>query len=88
VLVASLGHRVLSRFNVFVPLVAMVASTVVYAGAYMGILAVLQYLDVAQHQVPIWATIQSVVFPAVVYNTMLMVLLIPFLNRIPESQDL
>jgi hypothetical protein len=28
------------------------------------------------------------VVPAVVYNTTLMVFLIPFLNRIPESQDL
>jgi rod shape-determining protein MreD len=88
VLVAGLGHRVLSRFNVFVPIVTIVASTVVYAGAYLGILAVLQYLDVAQHQVPLWATVQSIVVPAVVYNTTLMVLLIPFLNRIPESQDL
>jgi rod shape-determining protein MreD len=87
-LVAGLGHRTLSRFNIFVPLVTMVASTVVYAAAYLAILAVLQYLDVVQHQVPILATIQSVVVPAVVYNTMLMVVLIPFLNRIPESQDL
>ena len=87
-LVASFGHRTLSRFNVFVPLVAMVASTLVYAGAYLGILAVLQYLDVTQHQVPMLLTVQNVVVPAVVYNTTLMVILIPFLNRIPESQDL
>jgi len=87
-MVAGIGHRTLSRFNVFVPLVTMVASTLVYAGAYLGILAVLQYLDVAQHQVPVMATIQNVVMPAVVYNTTLMVILIPFLNRIPESQDL
>src|SRR5690606_7340914 len=46
-LVAGFGHRTLSRFNVLVPLVAMVAGTVVYAGAYLGILAVLQYLRVA-----------------------------------------
>jgi rod shape-determining protein MreD len=88
VLVAGFGHRTLSRFNVFVPLIAIVAGTVVYAGAYLGILAVLQYLDVSHHQVPIWAMLQSIVVPAVVYNTTLMVFLIPFLNRIPESQDL
>jgi rod shape-determining protein MreD len=87
-LVAGFGHRTLSRFNVLVPMVAMVAGTVVYAGAYLGILAVLQYLDVTQHQVPVLATVQNVVVPAVVYNTTLMVILIPFLNRIPESQDL
>jgi hypothetical protein len=66
----------------------MVAGTLVYAGAYLGILAVLQYLDVTQHEVPIFATVQNIVVPAVVYNTTLMVFLIPFLNRIPESQDL
>jgi rod shape-determining protein MreD len=87
-LVASFGHRTLSRFNLLVPLVAMVAGTLVYSGAYLGILAVLQYLDVTHHQVPLLATMQKVVVPAVVYNTTLMVVLIPFLNRIPESQDL
>jgi rod shape-determining protein MreD len=87
-LVAGFGHRTLSRFNIFVPLVAMAVGTLVYAGAYLGILAVLQYLDVAEHQVPLWATVQNVVIPALVYNTTLMVILIPFLNRIPESQDL
>jgi rod shape-determining protein MreD len=87
-LVAGVGHRTLSRYNVFVPVVTMVAATLAYAGAYLGILAVLQYLDVTHHQVPVFATIQNVVVPAVVYNTTLMVVLIPFLNRIPESQDL
>lgn len=87
-MVAGVGHRTLSRFHVLVPLVAMVAGTVVYAGAYMGILAVLQYLDVTNHQVPFLGTMQNIVLPAVVYNTTLMVILIPFLNRIPESQDL
>jgi rod shape-determining protein MreD len=88
VLVAGFGHRTLSRFNVFVPLVAMAAATLVYAGAYLGILAVLQYLNVSHHQVTLFVTMQNVVVPAVVYNTTLMVILIPFLNRIPESQDL
>jgi rod shape-determining protein MreD len=87
-LVAGIGHRTLSRYNIFVPMVAMVAGTVVYSGAYLGILAVLQYLDVTHHQVPLLATAQNVVLPALIYNTTLMVILIPFLNRIPESQDL
>jgi rod shape-determining protein MreD len=88
VLVAGFGHRTLSRYNVFVPMVAMVVGTLVYSGAYLSILAVLQYLDVTQHQVPLLLTLQNVVVPAIVYNTTLMVILIPFLNRIPESQDL
>jgi len=87
-LVAGLGHRTFSRFNLLVPLVAMALGTVVYAGAYLGILAVLQYLQVAAHRVPLQLTLQNVVLPATVYNVTLMVLLIPFLNRIPERQDL
>ena len=88
VLVANFGHRTLSRYNIFVPIVAMAAGTLVYAGAYLGILAVLQYLDVTQHQVQLLAMLQNIVMPAIVYNTTLMIALIPFLNRIPESQDL
>jgi rod shape-determining protein MreD len=87
-LVAGLGHRTFSRFNLLVPLAAMALGTVVYAGAYLGILAVLQYLQVAAHRVPLQLTLQNVVLPATVYNVTLMVLLIPFLNRIPERQDL
>ncbi len=87
-LVAGLGHRTLSRFNLLVPLAAIAGGTIVYAGAYLGILAVLEYLQVAQHRAPLLPMVQNVVVPAVVYNTTLMVLLIPFLNRIPESQDL
>lgn len=87
-LVAGLGHRTLSRFNIFVPIIAVAAGTLAYAGAYLGILAVLQYLDVTHHQVPFLATVQNVVIPALIYNTTLMVALIPFLNRVPESQDL
>jgi hypothetical protein len=66
----------------------MVAGSLVYSGAYLGILAVLQYLDVTHHRVPFLATAQNVVLPALIFNTTLMVILIPFLNRIPESQDL
>ncbi len=87
-LVAGVGHRTLSRFNVIVPITAIVAGTFAYAVAYLGILAVLQYLRVANYQVPFWAMMQRVVIPAVLYNTTLMILLIPFLNRVPEQQDL
>lgn len=87
-LVANLGHRTLSRFNVFVPILAVVAATLVYSTTYLGILAVLQFLNVTHHRVPFLASMQDVVVPAIIYNTTIMVFLIPFLNRIPESQDL
>lgn len=87
-LVAGLGHRTLSRYNLLVPLAAMALSTVVYAGAYLAILAVLQYLRVASHAMPFWPTVQNIVVPAVIYNSALIVALAPFLNRIPENQEL
>jgi rod shape-determining protein MreD len=87
-LVAGLGHRTLSRYNLLVPVGAMLVGTVVYAGTYLSILAVLQYLRVAHHDLPLWPTVQNIVAPALVYNATLMVLLLPLLNRVPESQDL
>lgn len=35
-----------------------------------------------------WPTVQDIVIPAIFYNTALMLLLIPVLNRVPEHQDL
>jgi hypothetical protein len=66
----------------------MAAGTLTYAGAYLALLTVLQYLRVTVHQMPLLPTVQNIVVPAILYNTTLMVLLIPLLNRIPESQDL
>ncbi len=87
-LVAGIGHRTLSRFNVLVPLAATAVATLTYAVAYLGLLTVLQYFRVTYHQVPFLPTLQNVVVPAMLYNLALMVALIPLLNRIPESQDL
>jgi len=87
-LVAGVGHRTLSRFNVLVPLAATAAATVTYGSAYLALLTVLQYLRVTYHQMPLLPTLQNVVIPAMLYNVALMVALIPLLNRIPESQDL
>lgn len=85
---AGYGHRTLSRYNVLVPIGATAVATLVYSIAYLAILTVLQYLNVADHQISWLPTLQNVVVPAVLYNTVLMLAFLPFLNRIPESQDL
>ncbi|MEM7535868.1 MAG: rod shape-determining protein MreD [Chloroflexota bacterium] len=77
--VAGLGHETLSRFNFFVPLSAAILGTLIYDGLYLSILAILGR-DIAWQ-----ATIEGVVLPSVIYNTMIMLLLIPLLNRMPES---
>lgn len=87
-LVAGLGHRTLSRYNMLVPVSAAVLGTLAYAVTYLGILAGLEYLNLADYQLPFWAMLQYIVVPAVVYNAALMVFLVPFLNRVPESQDI
>jgi hypothetical protein len=87
-LVAGVGHRTLSRYHLLVPIGAMALGTLVYAAAYLAILGVLQYFQVAHHDLPLWPTVQKIVMPALLYNTTLMILLLPLLNRVPESQDL
>lgn len=87
-LVAGVGHRTLSRFNILVPIGAMALGTAVYGAAYLALLSVLQYLRVAQHSLPWWTTVQNILVPALIYNTTLMILIQPLMNRVPESQDL
>ena len=87
-LVASLGHRPLSRFNWLVPVGAALLGTLTYAAVYLGILAVLDGGGWFARSVPFLDTLRAVVLPAALYNTVLMLLLLPWLNRMPESQEL
>ena len=86
--VAGIGHRTLSRYNLLVPIGAIVASTAVYAFTYLTILAALDYLGVAEYSLQVFPTLQYIVIPALAYNAFLMLLAMPFLNRLPESQDI
>lgn len=87
-LVASLGHRPLSRFNWLVPLGAALLGTLTYAVVYLSVLGALDTGGWLARSVPLIDTVRAVVLPAALYNTVLMLLLIPWLNRMPESQDL
>ena len=87
-LVAILGHRPLSRFNWVVPVGAALLGTLTYAVTYLGLLAVLDNGGWFARSVPFVDTVRAVVLPAAIYNTVLMLLLLPWLNRMPESQEL
>lgn len=87
-LVAGIGHRTLSRFNIFVPLTAAVVGTLVYSFVYIGLLVVLSLLQVTDYRFPMWEVIQFTIIPAMLYNTTLLLVATPFLNRVPESQDI
>jgi hypothetical protein len=41
-----------------------------------------------ERTIPLLETFRYVVLPSILYNTALMFLFIPVMNRIPESQDL
>ena len=92
-LVAGLGHRTLSRYNLMVPVGVVIAGTLVYSLVYIGILYGLDALSnltgliAFRHPVPIWATFQYVIAPSMLYNAILMLFFTPLLNRIPESQE-
>lgn len=87
-LVASLGHRLCSRYNILVPLSAAALGTLVYATVYLAMLGILEVAGVSTLRLPIVETIRDIVLPVTVYNTALMFLVLPVLNRLPESQDL
>ncbi len=87
-LIAGLGHRPLSRFNILVPLAAAALGTLVYAAVYLAILGLLEVAGVSSLRLPLLETMRDIVLPVTLYNTALMLLALPVLNRLPESQDL
>lgn len=87
-LVAGLGHRPLFRYNIVVPLSAAFFGSLTYALVYLAILGVLNASGWYERAIPFVEIIRAIVLPATFYNTLLMLLFIPLLNRMPESQDL
>ena len=94
--VVGLGHRVLSRYHLLVPLGATAVGTLIYGFVYMGVLAVLheaaqtplfQTIALPAYQLPFWATLQNVILPAAIYNTTIVLFVTPLLNRVPEVQE-
>lgn len=84
-LIASIGYRTLYRYNVLVPLFAVLLGTLAYSLIYLGILQVLALLDVSPSALPFRATVQNVVLPGVAYNATIMLCLVPWLNRLPDA---
>lgn len=88
VLLVSIGHRPLSRYNPLVPLAAAALGTLGYAVVYLGILTVLNAMDWFERDLAFLEAVRFIVLPALLYNTALMFLFLPLLNRMPESQDI
>ena len=96
---AGVGHRRLSRFNPLVPLGICALGTLLYGILY--VLLINAQTEVAiwlkgqnllieapyELRLPLWSSLQFIIAPAMLYNTALMLFLVPLLNRVPESQD-
>lgn len=93
-LFVGLGQRTLSRYNLLVPLAATVGATVIYSLLYLFLLEGLALvtgtlgLMVPDYRLPLQETLRNVVVPLVVYNTTLMLMMVPLLNRIPAGASL
>jgi len=97
-LVAAPGHHTLSRFHIIVPLSAAALGTLAYGLTYIMVLFALDFImnlpfvrgvqvEGVQHLLPFMATLEFVVLPSAAYNTLVMLALIPLLNRVPETTD-
>lgn len=80
-LVTGVGHARFFRSNLLVPLVSIGLGTLVYSYLYLGLLVLVN------HRLPFWEVTQRLILPAMVYNGAIMLLLTPFLNRLPEQRE-
>lgn len=85
-LVASIGYQTLYRYNLIVPLLAVVLGTLAFSFVYLGTLFALDQLNLGVDALPLRSTVENIVVPSTLYNTTLMLCLVPWLNRLPSSQ--
>jgi rod shape-determining protein MreD len=92
VLLAGMGHARLFRSNLMVPSLATLLGTLAYSLTYLLILAEIRVLihgyslEMALDRL-LMPSLERLVLPAMLYNSALMLLLTPFLNRVPEQRD-
>lgn len=77
---AGLGYTTLFRTNLLVPIAAGILGTLTYSLVYYGLIWMLG--DVGAFL----PTFVRLIMPAVLYNTALILLVSPLLNRIPEAR--
>ena len=95
-LLAGLGHTMLSRYNVLVPIILTVVGTFLYSLVYiavlnllavLGTITILQSYPIPRIELPLALTLQTVVLPVSFYNGLIIFLLTPLLNRLSETVE-
>lgn len=77
---AGTGYTTLFRTNLLVPIAAGILGTLTFSLVYYGLVALLGQAG------PFLPTFARLIVPAMLYNTALIMLISPLLNRIPEAR--
>lgn len=80
-LLTGIGHNAIFRRNLIVPSVSAFAGSLLFSLVYLTIMAV------TGHRIPAAPVVAEIVLPAALYNAAAMLLVAPFLNRLPERAD-
>lgn len=80
-LLTGIGHNAIFRSHLFVPSIAALSGTLVFSFFYLAVLTIVGF----RFQPDLLIT--EIVFPVCVYNSAVMLLATPFLNRFPERAD-
>lgn len=87
-IVGGVGFRTLSRQNVIVPVVTVIAGSLTFYLVYLSILQLVNAVGMFAGSLDFWPAVESIVVPATLYNTMLMLVVVPLINRIPSRVEL
>lgn len=81
-IVSGTGSDFFTRDNVVVLVAAAILGSLVFAFSYLGILQLLGLFSVIEGTIQFGPSVENIVVPSMIYNTTIMVVLIPFLNRL------
>lgn len=86
-IIGGVGYRSLSRYNILVPLFVVVLGSLTFSFVYLIILEILDLGGLFAGSLDLGEATKNIVIPTMLYNTTLMLLLLPFLNRGLDTTD-
>lgn len=85
-IVAGFGHNYFSRDNVAIPVLAVAFGSLVFAFSYLGILQLLGLFNVIEGRFEFGPSVENIIVPSMIYNTIVTAIAIPFLNRFTSTR--
>jgi len=84
-MIAGFGQYYFARDNIVIAITAAIVGSLVFALSYLGILQLLTFSNVIEGTFQFGLSVENIVIPSMIYNTTVMVAVIPFLNRLSIS---